>query len=331
MSSKIHLQRITELCGCESITFEEIVQSLWSGYGEITRVRLSPSGQTVIVKYVDPPDKREHKYGWAGQVSHDRKLSSYDNELQWYSSLAEKCGDSCRVPLLIEGVKSDHNWLMVMEDLDESGYPIRRHSVDQRQLDSCLAWLAGFHATFLHDSEKGVVPGMDELWPVGTYWHLATRPEEYDQMPDSDLKKYAGAMDQRLNACRYQTLVHGDAKLANFCFSKDDRVAAVDFQYVGRGCGIKDVAYFISSCFDEAECEQREEEILNRYFSLLREYVGQRAGEFDMDLIEEQWRELYAFAWADFYRFLAGWSPGHRKMHRYSKRLTDEVIAQIDR
>jgi len=40
--------------------------------------------------------------------------------------------------------------------------------------------------------------------------------------------------------------VHGDAKLANFCFSRDGKkVAAVDFQYVDGGCGMKDLSRII--------------------------------------------------------------------------------------
>ncbi len=69
----------------------------------------------------------------------------------------------------------------------------------------------------------------------------------------------------------FKLVVHGDAKLANFCFTPTrDAVAAVDFQYVGFGCGMKDVAYFISSCMNEYQAEQLEEDILNYYFQRLK-------------------------------------------------------------
>ena len=49
--------------------------------------------------------------------------------------------------------------------------------------------------------------------------------------------------------------MHGDAKLANFLFTSDhSQVAGVDFQYVGGGCGMKDVAYLLS-CLDEDACD----------------------------------------------------------------------------
>jgi hypothetical protein len=82
---------------------------------------------------------------------------------------------------------------------------------------------------------------------------------------EHDLRAAAPMLDRMLRECPYQTLVHGDAKLANFCFAKkNDAVAAVDFQYVGRGCGMKDVAYLISGTPDE----QRH---LDGYFRALRD------------------------------------------------------------
>ena len=87
---------------------------------------------------------------------------------------------------------------------------------------------------------------------------------------------------KKLSAAKYQSLVHGDAKLANFCFTANgERVAVLDFQYVGGGCGMKDVAYFVGSCLDEASCEKREDAILDTYFASLGEALARRRPEID--------------------------------------------------
>ena len=116
----------------------------------------------------------------------------------------------------------------------------------------------------------------------------------------------------------------GDAKLANFCFSKDGQVAGVDFQYVGGGCGMKDVAYFIGSCLTERECERLESQILEVYFENLQNALEERN-----DPLENEWRSLYRVAWADFHRFLKGWSPGHWKINSYSERVLEEVVDSL--
>ncbi|MDH3346259.1 MAG: DUF1679 domain-containing protein, partial [Kiritimatiellaceae bacterium] len=194
--------------------------------------------------------------------------------------------------------------------------------VTDDELKACLKWLAAFHATFMNEKPDG-------LWPVGTYWHLDTRPDELDVMNDAELKRAAPAIDRQLNECRFQTLVHGDAKLANFCFSQDgENVAAVDFQYVGGGCGMKDVAYFISSCLDEEQSAAREGELLDYYFRTLQQFMG--GGSASFQALEKEWRAMYPVAWTDFFRFLQGWCPGHWKIHRYSQRLTREVLARLN-
>jgi len=211
----------------------------------------------------------------------------------------------------------------VFEDLDASGFPLRKDTVSMIEIRACLRWLANFHATFM-----GKKP--TELWPVGTYWHLDTRPDELAALADVELKQAATLIDQKLQASSWQTFVHGDAKLANFCFSEDGKqVAAVDFQYVGGGCGMKDVAYFIGSCFYEEDCERYEVELLDYYFARLKEAVVKRNSSFDPASIEQDWRELYPVAWADFHRFLKGWSPGHWKINGYSERIAREVVAQL--
>jgi hypothetical protein len=333
------LNRIAELANVDSVSVAEAIQSLWSGYGQILRVRLENGNpeqrdnpQTAIVKMVSPPQDRNHKYGWSNDNSHQRKLLSYDNELAWYQGAGLQCTEDCRIPQMIGGAKQDDGWIFILEDLDAAGFSLRRNHVSDSQLESCLSWLADFHAEFLHDRKEPTTDVLhDKLWPTGTYWHLATRPDELKAMDSGPLKQLAPRIDELLKSARFQTLVHGDAKLANFCFAGDDRVAAVDFQYVGGGCGVKDLAYFVSSCFRDDECEKREAEILNRYFGLLRSAIDRRGlhSEFK-DEIEAEWRQLYPVAWADFYRFLVGWSPGHWKMHGYSTQMTQRVIKKLE-
>jgi hypothetical protein len=211
----------------------------------------------------------------------------------------------------------DDEVLIVMEDLDEAGYPLRKRSVSWEEIDECLGWLARFHASFL-----GKIP--DGLWEVGTYWHLETRPQELAVLDDQRLREAAPLIDEKLNTCKYKTFVHGDAKLANFCFSESGQVAGLDFQYVGGGCGMKDVAYFIGSCLNESECECLEAKILDTYFEHLQSELNKRNEE-----LENEWRSLYRVAWADFHRFLKGWSPGHWKINSYSERITAEVIKNL--
>ena len=312
---------VLQSTGARAVVGTETVQSLWSGYGEILRCHLDGGQQTsVIAKHVAWPDERDHPYGWVSDRSHERKLESYRVETAWYERYAHACSDTCRVPRCLTVETRSDGVIIVLEDLDASGFAGRRQQVSVSEIEACLSWLANFHATFL-----GQPP--EALWETGTYWHLATRPDEFDALDDGPLKAAASTIDQRLSNSAFQTFVHGDAKLANFCFDDaGSHAAAVDFQYVGGGCGMKDVAYFISSCLDEDESEAMAPDLLNRYFELLHDALERSDKAVDFVALEEDWRALYPVAWTDFYRFLQGWSPGHWKLHRYSERLAREVL-----
>ncbi|WP_422358919.1 oxidoreductase family protein [Reichenbachiella sp.] len=316
-------ETIIKITGAKAIAKTSLIQELWSGYGQILRCELEGGSSTsVIVKHVQPPDETNHPRGWNTSRSHERKLKSYQVEMNWYGHLAERCDGSCRIPKTLH--VDDEKCLMIMEDLNEAGFPIRKSEVSLSEIKVCLKWLANFHAKFM--SAKG-----DGLWPIGTYWHLDTRPDELEAMQDQQLKAAAKRIDEVLNQAKYQTLVHGDAKLANFCFSKDcTRVAAVDFQYIGHGCGMKDVAYLLSSCLHEEDLSNCESELLKFYFDNLKISLLEQDQSVDFEDIQQEWSLLYRYAWADFYRFLDGWSPGHWKMHDYSENIKNKVLNDLE-
>ncbi len=315
---------ILEATKANEILGSSVIQSLWSGYGSIKRYDLEGSDYTsVIVKHVEP-EQGAHPRGWNTDLSHQRKLKSYQVELNWYESRSQfSKAMYARIPFCLAAKNESSEVLMVLEDLDALGFEGRRSFVNQMEWQACVRWLAAFHAENLNASTSG-------LWETGTYWHLETRPDELERMDDPSLKKAASSIDQKLKDSKFQTLVHGDAKLANFCFSSDgSKVAAVDFQYVGGGCGMKDLAYFVGSCFRDEEAENIEEEVLAYYFCQMKIFLEEMGNTISSDELEKDWRPLYRVAWADFHRFMKGWSPGHWKLSDYSERVTREVIEEL--
>ena len=315
------LQRISSALGAQVLGRGERVQQLWSGYGQIVRLRLRDAAErSVIVKLVQPP-AAVRTASEAEQRAHARKLRSYAVELCFYEHYARRCSDACRVAASLLCERSGEGWLFVLEDLDAAGFTERRAFLPSSGVRACLAWLAHFHATFLGDTARG-------LHAIGTYWHLETRPDELSRMADAELRAAASWLDARLRRARYRTLVHGDAKVENFCFSDDlTEVAAVDFQYVGLGCGVQDVAYFLSSCLDERALQQHADELLDGYFEALRLALRTTHPDVDAAALEAEWRALYPIAWADFCRFMSGWAPEQETRVGYAARMTALALA----
>ncbi len=319
------LQSLLSRLGFAKILRIEAIQTLWSGCGEIVRIHLDDAKiSSIIIKNIDLSATKNHPRGWNTDRSHLRKVKSYEVEQEWYSKWANQCDTSCRIPKCYFSTNKEAQQLILLEDLNPSGYPKRRESLEINEAKTVLKWLANFHAIFMN-------PTPDKLWEVGTYWHLSTRPDEWKEMTESKLKSKALEIDQLLTNCQFKTIVHGDAKVANFCFSNDYMsVAAVDFQYVGGGCGMKDVAYFLGSCLSENECERHETELLDYYFEQFTIALSNKQSNLDAKLIEKEWRRLFPLAWADFTRFLVGWSPSHRKLNNYSEMMVEQALKLLD-
>ena len=80
---------ILEATKANEILGSSVIQNLWSGYGSIKRYDLEGSDYTsVIVKHVEP-DQGAHPRGWNTDLSHQRKLKSYQVELNWYESRSQ--------------------------------------------------------------------------------------------------------------------------------------------------------------------------------------------------------------------------------------------------
>lgn len=314
----MELDWIATALGARSARLVERIQALWAGHGDLVRVALDGGpARTAIVKWARPPA--------GADVSTTRKRRSYEVETAFYRAVAPRCDDTCRVPRLLasRGGVAEGEWLLVLEDLDAAGYDRRAREAPGPLLDAALAWLASFHARFVGEP-------FDALWPVGTYWHVETRHDELAAIEDRELRAAAPILHERLASARFQTLLHGDPKDANFCFSRDGRrVAAVDFQYTGRGCAMRDVAYLLYGRADEPD-DGIDHARLDTYFRHLRRFLALREGAMDAvdaDALEAEGRALYPIARLDFCRFLAGWRPSLWRDDVRGQRFVRAMIA----
>lgn len=289
---------------------EEIIQELWSGYGKLLRVRTA--SEDLIIKLISSPNEINHPKGFASSFAHDRKMKSYQVEMNFYSRYHAHLAFA-HTPKYLAHYQGEEYQYIILSDLKKIGFKVKE-ILSPIEVQHCIEWLANFHYTYLNHTPHG-------LWDIGSYWHLDTRPDEYQKMPNGPLKEYAKLVDIKLNQCEHQTIVHGDAKLANFLF-KTSEVSALDFQYTGGGVGVKDLAYFLSSIYNEDELQRNEKKCLEIYFSKLKDLGA------STELIQA-WQELYPYAWFDFYRFLAGWSPGHYKINAYIKLQMQKVLDAI--
>lgn len=376
MSGTVNQQYIdwlSQVCNAR-VSNTQLIQPLWSGYGACFRATLeySSDGVTndsehnravclkqiqqiqessttlhkanhqpvtkVVVKCATPPNTLSHPKGWNGEASHNRKCQSFKVENFFYSDVQLQTDASCRTAKYISHSQQGESSLLVMEDLTHCGYTRTASSLTVTQCKTVLKWLAHFHARFLN-VKKVFDSRNTTLWPEGTYWHLATREDEFQAMPDGLLKQNAVAIAKMLASANYKTLVHGDAKVANFCFTKDfANCAAVDFQYVGYGVGIRDVAYFLGSALSTETHIAHRDALLRTYFLALEDALLARLLKYDnltnfkhsdIKHIIAEWKTLYPFACADFYRFLAGWSPEHWKIDAELEYQTNIALAAL--
>lgn len=285
----------------------EQAASVWSDCGEIIRCKLN--GEACVIKAIEVPQQINHSRITQSEFALARKRQSYLVEFNWYQQFSGQLPlEAAAIPCL-NAVQENNQQALLFADFTACGY--QQAQASSAHIDAILRWLAHFHAVNLSSTAEG-------LWPQGSYWHLATRPDEYARMTHSSLKVEAENIDTALKQCVYQTLIHGDAKLANFAIKPHTNcVYGYDFQYVGKGVGIIDVMYFLGSCLSDKALHTDASAYLDQYYDELALALKCYKPNISAADVIASWDELWAYAWADFYRFLAGWSPEHLKINRY--------------
>ncbi|TXT05271.1 uncharacterized protein COLE_06591 [Cutaneotrichosporon oleaginosum] len=333
------------------------LQTLWAGYGQIVFVtaRSSSSRDTsrYVLKLISPPPGNDEGHV-RKLLSYEVEQAFYATvaptlDVPVAHCLASTHGMEGRPGAdQLQGVTA-----MLLSDL-RPDYPVaggKRGVLSETAVHAALDWLARFHgasrgAVGRHElggyllppleearrRERG--PGGSKLWLNGGYTYLATRRGELADLADSDSEWNAAfcARDDALGCSvadavaavltpsgrAAESVIHGDVKSENlFTTRKGDAVAFFDFQYVGLGLGVCDLAKLFTCSVPEdmlandvphaLGMQAGEQVLLERYRDeVLR---AQRAGKAGREA-EYAWSEMvrhWETALVDWCRFQASW------------------------
>jgi hypothetical protein len=283
-------------------------------------------------------------------VGDQRKKNSYVCEANFYSpttGLATRLNAiGCTVPHPLYVDRADDCIYIAMTKL--TGVP--GGNLDFPRAASCMHWFANLHSEYWGHDRADAAIATSGIQTQGTYWYLATRQEEFNNMPtrgwEGRLKNNAAAIDRYIKSC-FPTVVHGDAKSANMVFVRKDNkgneqegekmsnkqeghkeeeasfeVQMYDFQYAGKGCCCQDLAYFFVCALGSEEAEAR---LLALYHQALTRQLQEKWNEQSPSL--EHLKNVLEVCVADLGRWMSGWGWwGHGIESRIVKVLDDALF-----
>ena len=336
--------RLAGLCGYSGVSSTTRLCGLWAGMGSIYEIRCKHApgsggdgggggAEAIIVKQIECSAELH-------SIGDRRKRASYICEANFYSTgvAAQLLAAGCRVPRPLHVSKSEDGCRVTICMSKLVGASAGR--VGMAESKAVLEWLATLHAIFFghQRADAAVARG---LQPQGTYWYLDTRPDEHAAMPqhgwEGRLRLAARALDMRLKQDAFVSIVHGDLKDANLIMGCNDddreisnrRVPLVyDFQYCGKGCIGKDLAYFLT-CGSDVDAALEPELLAHYHQSLTQQLQLHHSGDdskSDHEMLPSlgELNTLLQLCICDLGRWMSGWGW-------WGKNRDSEIINVLDK
>ncbi len=243
--------------------------------GDIGRIRLTwdPSDagpDSVIAKF---PTLR------ASNLETGKGLLAYEREMRFYQHFSTDC--PLKPPKFYGGsdVTGEGDYLLLMEDLQPFRFVSQLDVLAAEDARACIDGLASMHAHYWEQPELDRVESLYQFsdWAeiytpiIASGWPLFQKdfgpliPHEMFPMYEPG-NAAAGAIFQYFSRCRPKTLLHGDARIENFCFNRDTGAArAYDWQLAAAGPGIYDVMYFFANSVGPETLFDQGESLLRNY------------------------------------------------------------------
>ena len=219
-------------------------------------------------------------------------LRMYHREVAFFHELAEQV--PVRVPVAFHGDVADDmsDFVVLMEDLGSLRLVDQLVGMSLADAETAVDRLAAWHAAWWGRgdglAERGITVSLaDPVYPAvlpmvfAEGWEKVT--SELDVQPQIlDIGPKFGEAIPRLLAdlaSGTNTMIHGDYRADNILFDPHGAVALLDFQLIGSGSGMYDLAYFVTQSLDVDVARQNERALFDRWIDGIR-----KAGISDVDV-----------------------------------------------
>ena len=210
----------------------------------------------------------------------------YFRETSFYQHLANEI-DTRTPRCFFADRDEDDNFLLLLEDMSPAAQVDQFDGLSIEQAKTGLYELAGLHGPTLGDtalhSADWLGGATESLRPL----YAAVLPALFDQFLDrynasidDPLRTFVSRLGNELSLfsgyeAPFAAVTHGDFRTDNLIFegaSGQVPLAGVDWQTIGVGSPLLDVAYFITTSLTPEDCESNEQDLLSYYLNCLSDY-----------------------------------------------------------
>jgi thiamine kinase-like enzyme len=209
----------------------------------------------------------------------------YEREVSFYQLLASNV--SIRTPQCFFAQRDEtDDFLLILEDLSPAASIDQFGGIDVEVARHGLTSLAGLHGPThaledLHRSSwlRGVSEELAPLYAVVLPALFDQFLARYDERLDDDVRAMVTTLKERLAqfssyATPHPCVTHGDFRTDNLLIDARDGavpLAVVDWQTVGVGSPLLDVAYFLTTSLSPDDCARYDTELIDYYLDAMSE------------------------------------------------------------
>jgi hypothetical protein len=236
----------------------------------------------------------------------------YEREARFYRDVAQNVPLRTARRFFSEFDPSTGDFVLLLEDLAQAREGDQLVGATREEAEQIIREIAKQHLAYWGKSRLQSVewvPASDDqankdgvalypdTWPMFLERFGPSVPEEMRPIGEA-LGGKLGAILDRL-ATAPNTLLHGDLRLDNVFFpaagAGQAPVALIDWQFLVRGAGAYDIAYFLGQSLKVEVRRAHDKELLRLYHGLLTE-GGVKDYSFEQLVEDFRWSVLYGFA-----------------------------------